>query len=631
MRILVIAACPVPWPRGTPIRIHRMAEALVARGHEVHLATYPLGDDSVGVSYRLHRAGDPDTTLDPSPGPSLKKLFWLDPQLWRVVKRLLTEMSFDVIHAHHYEGLITALLARRYGPDVPIVYDSHTLLATELPHYRLRLPRNALAQFGAAVDRSLPPRADHIIAVTERMRQWFQDAASIPGRATLVDPQRRGARAFQSTRARRRRIVRQAQRRERPRTAHRVRWQPGGVPGNRRVARCFRPATPHVRCDARLVLVTDSELGPVGAADRVSWASIRRRGRGKGRISTELPTHLGAADVLVNPRVDCDGIPQKLLNYMAAGRPIVSFAGSAPVLEHGGNAPGRAGRGHRLIRRGDPAGAALAGAGRRARALRARRDAVEATFSWQRVARDVESAYAKVIGRPGEALMARAPVLLLGLDAADADVVERLAGLKGRLPQLQQAAGARRIRPARHSRGIVYAGGVWPTFYTGSGRAMARRLPQQALAARGDARGGGRRALDRQPPLLGVPLGLGPALVPDRCPDGAGHAQAPMNGVHLSGWGTHDVLSKGAWPRGLWQELAQPARTRPGNAAGALRRTEPPVARPTVRGAQGRHTAACRTSPSTCCGATPWDLACVVLGATHRAGHYLWDDSQVDP
>jgi glycosyltransferase involved in cell wall biosynthesis len=36
----------------------------------------------------------------------------------------------------------------------------------------------------------------------------------------------------------------------------------------------------------------------------------------------------------VNPRVDCDGVPHKLLNYMAAGLPIVSFAGSAKTIQH---------------------------------------------------------------------------------------------------------------------------------------------------------------------------------------------------------------------------------------------------------------------------------------------------------
>ena len=38
--------------------------------------------------------------------------------------------------------------------------------------------------------------------------------------------------------------------------------------------------------------------------------------------------------IALNPRVDCDGLPVKLLNYMATGRAIVSFAGSAEILEH---------------------------------------------------------------------------------------------------------------------------------------------------------------------------------------------------------------------------------------------------------------------------------------------------------
>jgi glycosyltransferase involved in cell wall biosynthesis len=48
----------------------------------------------------------------------------------------------------------------------------------------------------------------------------------------------------------------------------------------------------------------------------------------------ELPDTLANADVALNPRAECDGVPQKLLNYMAARCPIVSFAGSARHLEH---------------------------------------------------------------------------------------------------------------------------------------------------------------------------------------------------------------------------------------------------------------------------------------------------------
>ncbi|MFO1075557.1 MAG: hypothetical protein U1E17_23225 [Geminicoccaceae bacterium] len=37
LRIGMVAACPLPARRGTPLRIERLAEALAARGHHVEL------------------------------------------------------------------------------------------------------------------------------------------------------------------------------------------------------------------------------------------------------------------------------------------------------------------------------------------------------------------------------------------------------------------------------------------------------------------------------------------------------------------------------------------------------------------------------------------------------------------
>jgi 1,2-diacylglycerol 3-alpha-glucosyltransferase len=49
----------------------------------------------------------------------------------------------------------------------------------------------------------------------------------------------------------------------------------------------------------------------------------------------ELPDFLAAADIAVVPRSESAGIPTKLLNYMAAGKAIVSFEKSATILENG--------------------------------------------------------------------------------------------------------------------------------------------------------------------------------------------------------------------------------------------------------------------------------------------------------
>jgi glycosyltransferase involved in cell wall biosynthesis len=109
----------------------------------------------------------------------------------------------------------------------------------------------------------------------------------------------------------------------------------------------------------------------------------------------EEPRLLAAADVALNPRVDCDGIPMKLLNYMAAARPVVSFTGSAPGLTHRDTAW--------LANDGDIRGfaegvLALLDDPRLARAMgeRARRF-VQAQHTWDRSARTAEQMYQRVL------------------------------------------------------------------------------------------------------------------------------------------------------------------------------------------------------------------------------------------
>ena len=82
--------------------------------------------------------------------------------------------------------------------------------------------------------------------------------------------------------------------------------------------------------DAQLKILTHESFtdylalsDSLGITDRLSILDV---------LLDDLPAMLVQADVLLNPRTRCAGIPQKLLNYMAAGRPVVSFAGSAKIV-----------------------------------------------------------------------------------------------------------------------------------------------------------------------------------------------------------------------------------------------------------------------------------------------------------
>lgn len=108
-----------------------------------------------------------------------------------------------------------------------------------------------------------------------------------------------------------------------------------------------------------------------------------------------LPRYLASADVALNPRTHCDGIPQKLLNYMAAGKPIVSFEGSAKNLENGkaglvvenGNVSSFAGAVLQLLE--DPALAQKLGDNAK--------KYVTSEYSWEKTAEETEAVYKHIL------------------------------------------------------------------------------------------------------------------------------------------------------------------------------------------------------------------------------------------
>jgi len=386
LRIAMIAACPFPWPRGTPIRIHRLAEAVARRGHAVHVVTYHLGQDVAGAPFRVHRIRDVPYCRRTDPGPTLRKLLVLDPMLARLLRRLGMQIRFDLVHAHHYEGLLVASRAVR---GAPIVYDAHTLLASELPTYRLGLPRGCVRAVAPWLDRSLPRRADRVIAVSETIRRALTSSgASSPERVHVI-PNGVEWESFPAVRE------------IGPGTATVI--FAGNLAAYQGVDLLLQAfARLHARLpQVRLTILSDSPFTPLEPLAR--RLGIRDAVDLRRAPFREQPAILSAATVAANPRVRCDGIPQKLLNYMAAGLPVATFDGSAGPLRH--EVTG--------LRVPDGDTAALAAALERlltdsglARSLgEAAREQVRREFSWDQVAARVESVYREMIssiGRPAK-------------------------------------------------------------------------------------------------------------------------------------------------------------------------------------------------------------------------------------
>jgi glycosyltransferase involved in cell wall biosynthesis len=379
-RIAMVAACPMPARRGTPLRVERLAEALAARGHEVELITYHVAEGPQPLGVPVHRIFRHPVYWRMPVGPSFRKLALYDPALSWKLSRVLSERRFDVIHAHHVEGLLVALPARlRHG--IPLVYDAHTMLAAELPSYATGLTRTAFAALGGWLDGALPRRADHVVAVTSDIRDRLVKAHGLkPEHITVVtNGVESGCFRVQPP----------------PRPDGLIRLIYTGTLAPYQnielLLEAFARAR-QVRRDLRLCFAVSSSFEPYEAAAR--RLGVRDAIEVLPDGFSELPLQLAAAAIAVLPRVSCPGIPQKLLNYMAAGKAIVASAGSAKVLEHE--------RTGLVVADGDVGGFAgavlrLAGDAELGEALgRRARETVEREFSWEGAAERLEPVYARL-------------------------------------------------------------------------------------------------------------------------------------------------------------------------------------------------------------------------------------------
>ena len=323
LSIVVVAACPFPYPRGTPIRCYRLAEALALMGLDVQVVTYHLGED-IGVKpFRVHRIPRIRTYNRTRPGGDVQKFLLVDPILALTLRRVLNRQHIDLIHAHHYEGLAVALMARHKARQ-PIVYDAHLLLESELPFYRAGLPRAVKQSIGRRIDRWLPRRADHVVCVSHYIREKLVSEGRLSPRRIDVVPSGVEVEIFEHLTPRRAGVRDKA-----------TLVFAGNLAAYQRIElllRAFRDIL-ITRPDTRLAIVTNSSFARYQrlATSLGVWPSI-------DVVPAEferLPQLLARADVALNPRTDCSGTPQKLLNYMAAGVPVVSFAAAASIVRHG--------------------------------------------------------------------------------------------------------------------------------------------------------------------------------------------------------------------------------------------------------------------------------------------------------
>jgi len=359
--ILQIAAFPFPSPQGSQVYVRGMLRALGRRGHRVRLLCYAHGQGEIDPEYEVIRAPAVRGYDNLRAGPDRVKPF-LDLALVAMAAR----RPAQIVHAHNYEALLVALLARP-GHRAPVVYSAHTALGEELPTYVEGRRAQAVAGWlGARLDRHLPRRAEHSVALSERAQALLFDwgCAEVALLPPGVEPEDVAPCAPAAL-------------------------PPGdpwviytGNPDRYQELDVLLAAMAQVP-EARLLLVSSSPLDAFAGAlpgDRLRCVTTPDFGEVRSLIAASA---LGAI-----PRGTCAGYPIKLLNLLGMGLPTVVCEGSHRDLPGAVQVPNR-----------DPA--AMAAAIRRLLANPAERAAlgaaaaahVQARCTWAAQAARLEALY----------------------------------------------------------------------------------------------------------------------------------------------------------------------------------------------------------------------------------------------
>ena len=314
MRILMVSPHPVYSPRGTPISVLNRCRALAELGHEVDLVTYPIGEDVPVPGLKYLRARVPGIKTV-AVGLSWRKvpldLAVFAKASWAIV---MHRRRYQVLHTHEEAGIL-GLLAR--AVRVPHVYDMGNELAVVARNYGLG-DRHPITMLAVRAERRIVRSSDvviaHFPAIRTSVSAW---APAVPVEVVFNVPLEPGPDAKVTS-------------------LFRSQWSPDGRPvvlytgtleryqGLEELVEAM--ADPAVRAaKPRLVIVGGSQKQVEALRSRAEARGLSGSAIFTGTIpQRQVPSALGAADILVSPRSSGTNTPLKLFAYLKSGRPVLA-------------------------------------------------------------------------------------------------------------------------------------------------------------------------------------------------------------------------------------------------------------------------------------------------------------------
>jgi predicted AlkP superfamily phosphohydrolase/phosphomutase len=217
--------------------------------------------------------------------------------------------------------------------------------------------------------------------------------------------------------------------------------------------------------------------------------------------------------------------------------------------------------------------------------------------------------------------MTGSPVVAIGADAADANLVRKWAG-EGHLPTFARLLQTSLVAPIATPVGVL-EGGIWPTMLTSSSPAVHGMFAFQALKPGTYDIENGMRA-DRLPaPPFWAHMSEGGRRVAVVDAPFARPVEG-LNGVHVTNWGVHDSWSwpRSSWPAGMIDELVRRFGEHPVHHCDAENRSPADYEGLRARLLAGveRKTELLRHV----LGLEDWNFFFGVFSESHCAGHQFW-------
>lgn len=328
-RVAMAVASPFPANHGTPAAIREACEALARLGHSTHAVTYHFGQEIPIQGVKIHRAADIGFSKRMAVGPTIQKPF-LDLLLLIKLCHVVKSEKIDLIHAHNYEGALVGYFAKKLTKR-PLLYNAINNMVDELPSYRFIKPRILAKMIAQFLDWVVPRLADHIITISQELSSFLVRKGISPHKISTI-PLGVDEKPFIG---------------KDPltiRKRHKIGSKPllvytGVLDSFQRIDYLLRAMKNVIwSCKDTILLIAGTI---VKERDLETYRVLAEELDIQNHVIftmnqpfEEMPLYLASADVAVISRPDSPGFPVKLLNYMAAGKAIVAFKGSAKGLRH---------------------------------------------------------------------------------------------------------------------------------------------------------------------------------------------------------------------------------------------------------------------------------------------------------